>query len=132
LSGPDDRLSGEAYAGEERSVPLTVRNIGSAPAVGVQLNASPPSGWKVSFEPEKLPTIPAGADQKVNALLTPNPKAIVGDYMLDINANGDGVSQSISYRVTVLTSTLWGVTGVGVIAAALLVLVGAVGRFGRR
>jgi uncharacterized membrane protein len=132
LSGPDDRLSGQAYAGQQRSVPLIVSNTGSAPAVGVQLNASPPSGWKVSFEPAKLSPIAAGGQQKVNALVTPNPKAIAGDYMLDIDADGDGVSQSISYRVTVLTSTLWGVTGLGVIAAALLVLVGAVGRFGRR
>jgi uncharacterized membrane protein len=34
--------------------------------------------------------------------------------------------------VTVTTSTLWGAAGVGVIGAALLVLVGAVSRFGRR
>jgi uncharacterized membrane protein len=132
LSGPDDRLSGDAYAGQERSIPLTVRNIGSAPALGVALDASPPTGWKVSFEPKTLPPIPAGGEQKLNALVTPNPKAIAGDYMLDLNADGDGVSQSISYRVTVLTSTLWGVTGLGVIAAALLVLFGAVGRYGRR
>ena len=132
LSGSDDRLSGEAYAGQQRSIPLVVRNIGSAPALGVALDASPPTGWKVSFEPKKLPPIPAGSEQKLNALVTPNPKAIAGDYMLDLNADGDGVSQSISYRVTVLTSTLWGVTGLGVIAAALLVLFGAVGRYGRR
>lgn len=132
LSGPNDRLSGDAYAGQERSIPLTARNIGSAPALGVELNASPPTGWKVSFEPKKLPAIPAGGEQKFNALVTPNPKAIAGDYMLDLTADGDGISQSISYRVTVLTSTLWGVTGLGVIAAALLVLFGAVGRFGRR
>jgi uncharacterized membrane protein len=132
LTGPDDRLSGQAYAGQERSIPLVARNTGTAPAVGVQLSATPPSGWKVTFSPEKLPPVPAGAEQKFTALLTPSAKAIAGDYMVDINANGAGVSQSISYRVTVLTSTLWGAAGLGVIAAALLVLVGAVGRFGRR
>ena len=55
-----------------------------------------------------------------------------GDYLLNITAIGDGVDQNVSYRVTVLTSTLWGVAGIGVILIALLVLVGAVGRFGRR
>ena len=35
ITGPDDRLSGEAYAGQERSIPLTITNIGSAPVVDV-------------------------------------------------------------------------------------------------
>jgi uncharacterized membrane protein len=42
------------------------------------------------------------------------------------------VSENTSYRVTVTTSTLWGVVGLGVIAAALLVLIASIGRFGRR
>lgn len=132
ISGQDERLSGEAYAGQERSLPLVVRNSGAAPAQGIALNATPPNGWKISFDPKQLPPIPAGGQQKVTALLTPTANAIAGDYMLFITASGDGVSETANYRVTVLTSTLWGVTGVGVIAAALLVLVGAVGRFGRR
>ena len=64
--------------------------------------------------------------------MTPPPKAIDGDYMISMTASGGGLSQTVNYRVTVLTSTIWGVAGVGVIAAALLVLVGAVRRFGRR
>jgi uncharacterized membrane protein len=132
ITGPDDRLSGEAYAGQERSIPLTIANIGSAPVVNVGLSASPPQGWKVAFDPKRLPTIPVGGQQKVNVLLTPGAQAIAGDYLLNISAIGDGVDQNVSYRVTVLTSTLWGVAGVGVILIALLVLVGAVGRFGRR
>jgi uncharacterized membrane protein len=132
VSGPDDRLSGEAYAGEERSIPLIVSNVGSAPAAGVRLSSTPPQGWKVTFDPAALPPIPVGGQEKVNALLTPGAKAIAGDYLLTVSANGEGVSQAVSYRVTVLTSTLWGVAGIGVILAALLVLVGAVGRFGRR
>jgi uncharacterized membrane protein len=132
ISGPDDRLSGEAYAGQERSIPLTIANIGSAPVVDVGLSAMPPQGWKVVFDPKRLPPIPVGGQQKVNVLLTPGAQAIAGDYLLNISAVGDGVDQNVSYRVTVLTSTLWGVAGIGVILIALLVLVGAVGRFGRR
>ena len=52
--------------------------------------------------------------------------------MVSMRVSGEGVSESANYRVTVTTSTLWGVTGVAVIGAALLVLMGAVGRFGRR
>ena len=132
ISGQDDRLSGEAYAGQERSIPLTIANIGSAPVINVGLSSTPPPGWKVVFDPKNLPPIPVGGEQKVNVLLTPGAQAIAGDYLLNISAVGDGVLQNVSYRVTVLTSTLWGVAGIGVILIALLVLVGAVGWFGRR
>jgi uncharacterized membrane protein len=132
IAGPDDRLSGEAYAGQERSIPLTIANIGSAPVVNVGLSSTPPQGWKVAFDPKRLPPIPIGGVQKVNVLLTPGAQAIAGDYLINITAIGDGLDQNVSYRVTVLTSTLWGVAGIGVILIALLVLVGAVGRFGRR
>ena len=39
---------------------------------------------------------------------------------------------SADFRITVTTSTLWGIVGIGIIAIALLVLLGAVARFGRR
>lgn len=132
LAGQDDRVSGNAYAGKEKSFPLVLRNSGTATASEISLSASPPSGWKVSFDPKDVREIAAGGEQKVTALITPNAKAIDGDYVVSMTASGNGLSQSTSYRITVLTSTLWGVTGVGVIGAALLVLVGAVGRFGRR
>ena len=132
VTGQDERLSGEATAGQERSIPLVIRNTGSAPARGVSLSATPPSGWKISFDPKEVPEIAAGEEQKVSALVTPSGKAIAGDYMVSMRASGEGVSESANYRITVTTSTLWGVTGIAVIIAALLVLVGAVGRFGRR
>ena len=132
VTGQDERLSGEATAGQERSIPLVIRNNGTASARGVSLSATPPSGWKIAFDPKEVPEIAAGEEQKVSALMTPSAKAIAGDYMVSVRASGDGVSESANYRVTVTTSTLWGVTGIAVIIAALLVLVGAVGRFGRR
>ena len=132
VTGQDERLSGEATAGQERSIPLVIRNTGTASARGMSLSATPPSGWKISFDPKEVPEIAAGEEKKVSALVTPSAKAIAGDYMVSVRASGDGVSESANYRVTVTTSTLWGVTGIAVIIAALLVLVGAVGRFGRR
>jgi uncharacterized membrane protein len=132
LTGQGERLSGDAYAGEERTVQLVVRNTGTAPARGVEISSTPPTGWKIDFQPKTVPEVPVGQEKQVVATLTPNPKAINGDYVLNIRASGDGISETANYRVTVMTSTLWGVTGIAVIAIALLVLVGAVGRFGRR
>ena len=132
ITGQDDRLSGEATAGQEKSFPLVIRNTGTAAAKSLSLNGTAPSGWTIKFDPKELSEVAPNGEAKVNALITPTAKAIAGDYVVSLRASGDGVSESASYRVTVTTSTLWGVTGVGVIAVALLILVGAVGRFGRR
>jgi len=132
LAGEGDRLSGSAYAGQEKSSPLVLRNSGTAPARNLTLSASTPSDWKVTFQPDRIDELPAGGEQKVAALVTPAAKALDGDYVIALTASGNGASESASYRVTVLTSTLWGAAGVGVIGVALLVLVGAVGRYGRR
>ncbi len=68
----------------------------------------------------------------MQALLTPTAKAIAGDYVTTVRAAARGESASQTFRVAVTTSTLWGVIGAGLIGIALLVMVGAVARFGRR
>jgi uncharacterized membrane protein len=132
LTGENDLLSGAAYAGNQTSFPLDLRNSGSAPARDISISASEPTGWKISFAPKEIGELAPGSEKKVTALVTPPAKAIDGDYMISMTASSGGLSQTANYRVTVLTSTMWGVAGVGVIGAALLVLVGAVRRFGRR
>lgn len=132
LTGENDRLSGDANAGTEKRFHFVVRNSGSAEARNLAFNATPPSGWKVSFEPKELPSLAPNSEEKIAAFVIPSEKALAGDYMVSVRASGDGISESVNYRVTVATSTLWGMIGLGVIAASLLVLLGAVGRFGRR
>jgi uncharacterized membrane protein len=132
LSGDNERLSGEVYAGREKRFTFVLRNSGTADARNIALSASPPSGWKITFDPKEIPGIVPNGEQKFDAIVVPSEKAVTGDYVFTVRANGDGVSESASFRATVLTSTLWGAIGLGVIAASLLVLFGAVGRFGRR
>lgn len=132
LSGPQGRLSGDATAGQERTFTFTLSNSGSAPARDVKLSASPPSGWKVAFNPEKVDEIAPGGTSDVGVSMTPSTQAIAGDYMVSVRANGDGASDNADFRVTVRTSTLWGVTGLGVIGASALMLAFAVTRYGRR
>lgn len=132
LSGKDDRLSAEAEAGKATTVNLILTNDGSAPAQNIQLSATPPSDWNVSFDAKTIDALGPGETKTVSATLTPSGKALAGDYMTSFRANAGGESSSADFRVAVTTSTLWGVFGVGLIAVALLVLVGAVARFGRR
>ena len=132
LSGKDDRLSTEANAGKETQVALVVENSGSAPARDIKFSASQPSGWKVTFQPESIGELAPNQKQEVTALLTPSSKAIAGDYMVTLSAVGDGASRNSDFRVTVETSTIWGIVGLVVIAASVVVLSLAVMRFGRR
>jgi uncharacterized membrane protein len=132
LSGKDGRLSVQAEAGSPTPIDLVVTNDGSAPVEDVSLSASPPSDWKVVFEPKAITAIDAGASAPVQVLLTPSSKAVAGDYMANMRASAKGDSSAADFRVTVTTSTLWGMVGVGILAVALLIVVGAVARFGRR
>ena len=133
LAGEGGRLSGEAYAGQDSQLTVVAKNDGSETARDVEFSATAPEGWKTSFDPKELPELDAGKSQSIKVTLTPAGRAIAGDYQTTIRASSaGGQSESANFRITVLTSTVWGAVGIGVIAAALLVVVFAVARFGRR
>ncbi|MCS6908660.1 MAG: NEW3 domain-containing protein [Anaerolineales bacterium] len=133
ITAPDGRLSGQAYAGRDSSLKIILRNNGSAPALNVQLSSSEPSGWTVSFDPKTVEQIPAGEQVEVTANIRPSEKAVAGDYIVNITARpSEGASKTAEFRITVLTSTLWGVVGIVLIAVAVGVVGMAVMRFGRR
>ncbi len=133
LTTPDGRLSANAHAGEETPLKLLLQNTGTAPAYNIKLSASQPAGWTVKFEPEEVAELGANQQVEVTVKMQPASKAIAGDYMVTIRARPDqGTTESAEFRITVLTSTLWGVVGVVLIAVAVGVVGLAVMRFGRR
>jgi len=133
VSGPDGRLSGTANAGKATTFQVVISNSGSAAAQGVQLNGTAPSGWTISFDPKVIDEIPAGNQITATANLVPSDKAVAGDYIVTVTADpADGAPKSADFRITVTTSTLWGVAGIALIAIAVGVVAMAVTRFGRR
>jgi uncharacterized membrane protein len=132
VSGREGLVSTRASAGKEQSVPVVITNTGTAPADDIQFSGSAPSGWKITFDPKTVDRIAPNDNKEVQALITPTEKAIAGDYVTTVRASARGESASANFRVTVTTSTMWGIAGVGIIGVALLVMVGAVARFGRR
>ena len=132
LSTKDGRLSGEAEIGKASSYTLVVSNDGTAPVEEVEMSGTVPANWKVEFNPKSIASLAPNDKKEVQVSVTPADKAIAGDYVASFRANGRGEQASADFRVTVTTSTLWGLVGVGIIAVALLVLLGAVARFGRR
>src|SRR5579875_2126650 len=132
VSGRQGLLSAQATAGKESTIPITVSNTGTAPAENVKLSGTAPSGWKISFDPKVIDRIAPNERKEVQATIQPPEKAIAGDYATTITAASRGETGSANFRITVTTSTMWGIAGVGIIGVALLILVGAVVRFGRR
>jgi len=134
LSTPQGRLSGSAYAGKTTPVHLVLSNTGGAPAHNVRLNAQSPSHWQVNFKPSEIPSVPANGKVKVTAQVHPAQKSLAGDYMVSISARSDHglASADADYRVTVQTSTVWGIVGLVIVAIAFVVVGFAVARFGRR
>jgi uncharacterized membrane protein len=132
LAGREGLLSARATAGNETSVPVIVTNTGTAPAQDIKLSASAPTGWKVTFSPKTIERIAPNQHKEVTASIRPPSKAIAGDYVNTFTASTNGENGTANFRVTVTTSTMWGIAGVGIIGAALLIMVGAVVRFGRR
>jgi uncharacterized membrane protein len=132
LTGREGLVSARASAGEETTIPVIVLNTGTAAAEQVELSGSGPSGWKVEFEPKTIDRIGPNETKEVQARVTPTSKSIAGDYVTTLRASARGESASSSFRITVTTSTMWGIVGAALIGIALLVMVGAVARFGRR
>ncbi len=132
LAGRDGVLSARAEAGKEASIPIVISNTGTAPADEIELSSSAPSGWKINFEPKTVDRIAPNQNKEVQALVTPPEKAIAGDYAPTLTVSSRGETASQQFRIAVATSTMWGVVGAGIIAVALLIMVGAVARFGRR
>ncbi len=133
MAGREGLLSARATAGTESSVPVVVTNTGTAPAENVQLSGNAPSGWKVTFDPKTIERIAPNQHQEVQALITPagqgDRRRLCGELQQPPRAARTAARISASpWR----PRPMWGIAGVGIIGAALLIMVGAVARFGRR
>ncbi|MCC6190884.1 MAG: hypothetical protein IT318_17820 [Anaerolineales bacterium] len=133
VTAPDGRLSAQATVGQDSPLKLILQNTGSAPAYSLSLNSSEPSGWTVTFDTPQIDQIGPGQQVAVTAHVKPPEKAVAGDYVLTFRAQpAGGAAQSAEFRITVVTSTWWGLVGIALIAVAVGVVGLAVVRFGRR
>ena len=132
ISGRDGLLSAGVVAGAQSSIPIVVVNTGTAPADAVELAASAPSGWKVTFEPKTIDRIDPGKDAEVQALVTPTAKSLAGEYGANIRATSGGDTASTQFKFAVSTSSTWLMAGAGIIGVAVLFMAAAIARFGRR
>ena len=135
LTTPDEVLNAEATAGQATEVALLVLNEGTSPLLGVELTTGTvPTGWDVTFSELGVTEILPGESAQVTATITPSGEALAGDYRLTVNASAPDTdaTDELELRVTVNTSALWGLVGVGVIVLAFAGLAWVFRRYGRR
>ena len=128
------RLNIKAETGKESYLPISVTNTGTATLDKITLSSSGPEGWSVTFNPEKIESLSPGASQDVEVVVKPPAKTIAGDYMVSLQFAGEPPSHAddLGIRVTVGTSTKWGLVGVGIVVAIIAGLAVTFMRLGRR
>lgn len=132
LGTPSGLASTHVTAGNTKKVELLVRNGGSADLNNVELKASKPKNWQVSFEPKKIEKLMPGKTETVFATITADSKAIPGDYVSKFEAKTPEVTSAVSFRVSVKTPLLMGWLGILVIALALAAVFYLFKKYGRR
>lgn len=132
LSTADSRLSFDAFANKESTVTLKLTNSGNITLENINLVATAPTGWEVSFDSSVIDTLEAGASKEVIAQVTPGKDSLTGDYATIISASCDNQSAQASFRVTVKTQTGWGIFAVVIIIAVAGGLYIIMKKYGRR
>jgi len=130
---PTGILSLEAIAGKPANISLFVKNTGSAVNRTIEFFSFKPENWKVEFKPEKLEGLEPGALKQIEVIVTPWGQALVGDYSVGFNVEGEkGSSKTVEMRMSVKTSAAWGWIGIGIIVAVIAGLGGLFLWLGRR
>ncbi len=129
---PTGLLSLEAQQGKPSNMSIYVKNSGSAENHDIKFLSLKPENWKVEFEPEKIDVLKPDELKQVEITITPAEEALVGDYSVGLNVDGERASKSIELRTTVRASTAWGWIGIGIIVLVILGLGGLFTWLGRR
>jgi uncharacterized membrane protein len=137
LESSTGRLNTSATAGEDNYLTVSVTNTGSADLEKVNFSSritGNPTGWSITFDPQKLDVLPVGAKREVQVNIKPARKTIAGDYMVAIAVEPESgyAFGNIDVRVTVLTPTIWGWVGVGIVVLVIAGLAVMFMRLGRR
>lgn len=132
LSTPNGLLSFDAYANKESSVTLSVTNSGNVELNNLNLTSSAPTDWEVAFSESTIDTLEPGATKEITATVKPGDNAITGDYVTTVTISNENTSASADFRVSVKTSTTWGIAAVGIIVVLLAGLGFIFKKYGRR
>ncbi len=129
---PSGLLSLDARQGKPANMSFYVKNTGSATNQGIKFLSFKPENWEVEFKPESIDIIEPGDLKQVELIITPYEEALVGDYSINVNVEGEKASEIIEFRTTVKASAAWGWIGIGIIVVVIAGLFGIFRWLGRR
>ena len=133
LATPTGVLSTRGSAGGTTDQQFVITNTGSAPLTKVVMTATPPTDWKVTFDPATTDTLAPNDSVTVTAHIIPTTDAIAGDYTIGFRATStESDNKSADIRFTVEASILGAIIGIALIAAAIGGLFWVFRRYGRR
>jgi uncharacterized repeat protein (TIGR01451 family) len=133
VSTPNGVLNVSGNAGSTIDQTVSVENTGTGPLENVTLTGTAPSGWTVTFDPPTVNVQPGPENPATSvAHIVPSGDAIAGDYIVKVRASNDLANGEVDLRVTVETSLLWGIIGIGLIVLVIVGLGYVFRRYGRR
>jgi uncharacterized membrane protein len=129
---PSGLLSLDARQGKSANMSVYVKNTGSATNQDIKFMSFKPENWKVEFKPEKIAALEPGDLKQVEVTITPYEEALVGDYSVALDIQGEKASKTLEFRVSVRASTAWGWIGIGIIVGVIAGLIALFRWLGRR
>lgn len=131
-------------AGKEISIPVTLRNLGSAPITNINFEVSVPEGWEVEVVPSriaklepsysregKMVVIGSGGERVTLNIKVPETTP-AGEYKVTIRAKGDQAERETELRVRVRQSSSSAYLGILILILAFGGLIFMMRRIGRR
>ena len=132
ISTPSGLLSADTKAGKDTTLTLTLTNNSNTDLQNINLTSSTPDDWNLEFSESTIDLLEAGATKEITATMTASEEALSGDYVVTVTASNSETSDSAEFRISVKTSTLWGVVGVVLILVVAGGLVWVFRKYGRR
>lgn len=132
LTTPDGRLNTDVTAGKTRTVDLVVNNTGTSTLTNIEITATAPPRWETEFDTNTISELEPGDSKTIKAKITAPDDAIAGDYVVNFKADTNEVSSEATFRVSVGTSTAWGLMGLVIILGICGGLFGLFKKYGRR
>jgi uncharacterized membrane protein len=129
---PTGLLSLDARQGKTANVSFYVKNTGSATNNNISFMSFKPENWKVEFTPEQIDTLEPGELQQVEMSITPYDEALIGDYSVAVEVQGEKTSKTLEFRTSVKASAAWGWIGIAIIVVVIVGLTGLFRWLGRR
>ena len=125
-------LNTSIIAGKKSQVVFRVGNAGTAPLRNLSFLTTKPEKWTIEFKPDKIDSLEVDEVREIKTEILAPKRTIAGDYLLTVTSNSPDVNESIDFRVTVATPTLWGWIGFLIVFLVVMGLGAVFVRLGRR